>query len=113
MDSSTNLIYSSIPKPRNNNFLSLMEVLISYNEIELEDSIFQLSHYFAKVKEFVTVSSVRWYEDRKSQMVDPEYDNKPHFIIWFGIDHQGRRYERVVYSFLNMLGDVGGFYGFI
>jgi hypothetical protein len=46
-------------------------------------------------------------------MVDPEYDNKPHFIIWLGIDHQGRRYERVVYSFLNMLGDVGGFSGFI
>jgi hypothetical protein len=62
--------YRTLPRSVNNKFVKIMEVFYSFNEIDLDDSIFQLAHWFAKTKFFMNVNSVRILEDKTSSYVD-------------------------------------------
>ena len=82
----------------------------SLNDIEIDDSLFQIEDVTPREKAFINLSwnllgicPQKWFED-------PSINNKPKMVFNIGISHVGKKYERKVYNVLDMLGNIGGLF---
>ena len=84
------------------------EVLLNYNEVELMDSyVLLFEEYQAVEHNFLSVEKV---SDVNLRTINP---SAFYFQYQFRLSTRVIEYERIIYSFTDMAGDVGGFKEFI
>jgi len=83
-----------------------MEVMYGIDEVEIEDNLIQLE--FTRERTFINLKTSRYIKDHRNFYTDKSIMNDPLFIIFFGMQPEGKVYERKVYGLLDMLGNVGG-----
>ena len=84
------------------------EVLLNYNEVELMDSyVLLFEEYQAVEHNFLSVEKV---SDVNLRTINP---SAFYFQCQFRLSTRVIEYERIIYSFTDMAGDVGGFKEFI
>jgi len=49
-----------------------MELLWGIDEISIDDNIFQISSFFARVKKFLNIKGIRLLKDKRSSYTDVE-----------------------------------------
>ena len=58
-----------------------------------------------RVKEFVNLNSFRVIQDKRSS-----YGSKnPLLVVYFGVQKDGKFYQRFVYGYMNLMAAAGGF----
>ena len=81
--------------------------MLSYNEVELKDSFFLILDDAQTTRtNFLSVSGIR---DQGLRSLNPT----AYFQAQFRLTNRVIEYERVIYSFFDMAGDVGGFGEFL
>ena len=85
----------------------IKEVQLNYNEVELKDSYFLVSD--AMQQETHNFLSVDRVIDRNWATINPT----SYFQVQFRLSNRVIEYERVIYNFFDMAGDVGGFGEFL
>jgi len=79
------------------------EIQLNYNEVELKDSYFQI--WSQQQTEFYNFLSVDHSVSQSLRTINPT----AYFQAQFRLNNRVNEYERVVYSFFDMAGDIGGF----
>ena len=73
---------------------------VSKSQVQLQDAYLQLGQQ--KELEFVQINNIRTYDDSNND------DNGLLVEVFIRLDSKYESYERQIYSFLELLGDVGG-----
>ena len=83
------------------------EVMLNYNEVDIKDSYFHMwDTYQTDSYNFLSLDGIK---DMGIKLVNPT----AYFVCQFKLSNRVIEYERVIYSFFDLMGDVGGFGEFV
>ena len=99
------MFYQTLP-PIKEHTIGIYEVPMTISTLEINDAPLRLDRY-TRTKQFVEWGTPRFIDEVRGPMF-PTDQNRSLFVFYFGLFPKATSYQRIDYTLLTLLGDIGG-----